>query len=238
VDPAGAVTIDIRRSADRFVTRREGIELRHSFSFGEHYDPANVSFGLLLASNEMVLAAGAGFEMHEHRDVEIVTWVVSGRLEHADSSGAVGVIRPGNAQRLSTGRGVEHSERASSASPVEVVQMWIAPDAHGFEPSYEQRDFSAELETGGLVAVASGNPGNESALHIHQGAATLYAARLAEAVSVALPAAAYVHVFVTRGNVDLPDGTALRAGDAVRITDTELEVASSGAELLVWAMAP
>ena len=149
MDAARAVTIDVRRGADRFVTRREGIELRHSFSFGQHYDAANTPFGLLLASNEMRLAPGAGFEPHPHRDIEIVTWVLAGALVHPDSSGAGGVIVPGMAQRLSTGRAVEHSERASASSPTQVVQMWVAPDAHGFEPSYEQLDISEELEAAG-----------------------------------------------------------------------------------------
>jgi quercetin 2,3-dioxygenase len=239
VDAARAVTIDVRRGADRFVTRREGIELRHSFSFGEHYDATNVSFGLLLASNEMLLAPGAGFDPHEHRDIEIVTWVVTGALEHADSSGAGGVIVPGMAQRLSTGRAVEHSERASASSPTQVVQMWVAPDAHGFEPSYEQRDFSAELEAGELVVVASGDPQHESALRIHQRGVTLSVARLAAGASIELPASAYLHVYVTTGTVKLPDGTTLDAGDAARVTDSGLRLESAdSAEILAWTMAP
>ena len=139
----------------------------------------------------MVLAPGAGFEMHEHRDIEIVTWVVAGSLEHRDSSGCVGVIGPGMAQRLSAGSGVVHSEKTFGSSAAHVVQMWVMPVELGIEPSYEQHDFSLALEAGVLVAVASGDPQHESALYIHQPGATLYVTRLAGGASVELPAAEY-----------------------------------------------
>jgi redox-sensitive bicupin YhaK (pirin superfamily) len=230
--------VDVRRACDRFVTHRERLELRHSFSFGEHYDPANVSFGVLLASNEMLLPPGAGFDMHEHRDVEIVTWVVSGSLEHQDSGGSAGVIHPGMAQRLSAGRGIQHSERASSSSPAHVVQMWVAPEQPGIEPSYQLLDFSDAIGAGGFVPVASGDPRHASALTIHQPLATLYAARLTEGTSVQLPTAPYVHVFVTRGSVTMDAERRLDAGDALRLTDAQgqLLTAEGSAEILVWSM--
>jgi quercetin 2,3-dioxygenase len=234
------VTAVVRRASERFVIRREGLELRHSFSFGEHYDPDNVSFGLLLASNEMLLEPGAGFDLHEHRDLEIVTWVVSGLLEHRDSAGHVAVIGPGMAQRLSAGSGILHTERASAASPAHVVQMWVAPEESGLDPSYEQRSFAADLEPGGLVAIASGDARHEAALRIHQSGAVLYAARLAPGASVELPAAAQLHMFITHGTVHLPGLGTLDTADAVRMTDPsarQLESADE-AEFLVWAMAP
>jgi quercetin 2,3-dioxygenase len=229
---------DVRRAGDRFVTKREGIELLHSFSFGEHYDAANVSFGLLLASNEMLLAPGAGFEMHEHRDIEIVTWVIAGSLQHCDSAGSAGVIGPGMAQRLSAGRGVHHSEMASLSDAAHVVQMWVAPEQSGIEPSYEQRDFTEELMHGGLVPIASGDPRDESALRIHQPEATLYAARLVAGASVQLPAASYVHVFVTRGAVAVGRIGSLDSGDAVRVSDSfgHRVTTNVGSEILVWEM--
>jgi quercetin 2,3-dioxygenase len=240
VDAAGAVTsaVDMRRGGDRFVTRREGLELRHSFSFGEHYDPGNISFGLLRASNEMLLAPGAGFEMHEHRDTEIVTWVVSGSLEHRDSRGHVSVISPGMGQRLSAGSGIQHSEKTSGLDPVRVVQMWVAPDESGIEPSYEQRNFSGPLESGGLVPVASGDVRHEESLRIRQRDAVLYVARLSDGASAPLPAESYVHVFVARGTVDVWGVGTLNAGDAARISDAEGQrvEARGEAEILVWAM--
>jgi redox-sensitive bicupin YhaK (pirin superfamily) len=232
------VTPSVRRGGERFVTRREGLELRHSFSFGEHYDPDNISFGLLLAANEMLLAPGAGFEMHEHRDTEIVSWVLSGSLEHRDSRGHVAVIGPAMAQRLSAGRGVLHSEKTSGPEPAHVVQMWIAPDEPGIEPSYEERDFSANLESGALVPVASGDARHGAALSIHQPKATLYVTRLGDGVAVQLPVAPHLHVFVARGSVTVKGIARLDTGDAVRIADAPqlTAAATSDAEILVWAM--
>src|SRR5436305_14479837 len=120
-------TVDIHRSADRFATRLSWLDSRHSFSYGPHYDPANVRFGLLVASNHDTVAAGAGFDPHPHRDMEIVSWVLAGRLEHADDRGHRGVVRPGRAQLTSAGSGIVHSERAYGGGPVEFVQMWVLP---------------------------------------------------------------------------------------------------------------
>jgi quercetin 2,3-dioxygenase len=229
---------DVRRAGDRFVTKREGIELLHSFSFGEHYDAANVSFGLLLASNEMLLAPGAGFEMHEHRDIEIVTWVIAGSLQHCDSAGSAGVIGPGMAQRLSAGRGVHHSEMASSSDAAHVVQMWVAPEQSGIEPSYEQRDFTEELMYGGLVPIASGDPRHQSALRIHQPEAALYAARLSAEAPIQLPAASYVHVFVTQGSVTVEGIARLGCGEVARLRNSRGHRVTTNvdAEILVWEM--
>jgi quercetin 2,3-dioxygenase len=231
---------DVRRADQRFVTRREGLELRHSFSFGEHYDPDNVSFGSLLAMNEMLLAPGAGFDVHEHRDIEIVTWVVSGWLEHRDSRGSIAAIGPGMAQRLSAGSGVLHSEHASASSAAHVMQMWMAPDQSGIEPSYERRDFSEALEAGGLVPIASGDGRHEAALRIHQSGAVLYAGWLPDGSSVELPAAPKLHLFVTRGSVQVPGLGTLDTADAVRVTNASpLQVGSAvEAEFLLWVMAP
>jgi quercetin 2,3-dioxygenase len=232
------MTFDVRRAGDRFVTRREGIELLHSFSFGEHYDSGNVSFGLLLALNEMLLAPGAGFEMHEHRDIEIVTWVVSGSLQHRDSAGSASVIGPGMAQRLSAGHGVLHSEMASPSDAARVVQMWMAPEESGIEPSYEQRNFTEELKHGGLVPIASGDPRHESALRIHQPDATLYAARLSAEAPMQLPAASYVHVFVTQGSVTVEGIARLGCGEAARLSNSRGHRVTTNvdAEILVWEM--
>ena len=236
--------VDVRRSGERFLTVADGLETRHSFSFGRHYDPADTSFGLLLACNEDRVAPGAGYDRHPHRDLEIVTWVLDGALTHRDDAGAAAVVRPGGAQRLSAGRGVAHSERNDGDVPAHFVQMWLAPDTPDAEPGHAAADLTAALAGGGPVAVAAGG-GRPAALTLRQRDAVLWAARPAAGSDLALPDAAFVHVLVTRGAVALPDGTALAAGDAVRLTGgggpslgrPALGVPADGAEVLVWEMA-
>lgn len=234
---------DVRRAADRFHTGAGWLDSRHSFSFSRHYDPANTHFGLLLVSNDDVVAPGTGFDTHPHRDMEIVTWVLSGGLVHQDSEGHSGLIHPGLAQRMSAGRGILHSEKndlraGAGPEPVRFVQMWVLPDEGGIDPGYQQLDVSAELDRGGLVPVASGRPGHEAAIRIHQKDAALHVARLAAGQSAALPTAPYAHLFVARGSVDLEGAGTLAEGDAVRITGAEGQAltAVDDAEVLVWEM--
>ena len=131
----------------------------HSFSFGRHYDPANTHHGLLLGNNDDRVAPASGFPTHFHRDTEIVTWVLSGRLEHRDSEGNHGELYPGLAQRMSAGTGIEHSEMNPSPSDeVHFVQMWVPPDIDGISPSYEQRDINVELDKGGEFTLAGTAP--------------------------------------------------------------------------------
>ena len=232
-----APTIDVRRAAERFHTEIDWLDSWHSFSFGPHYDPDNVHHGLLLVSNDDVIRAASGFGTHPHADMEIVTWVLEGDLEHRDSTGAVGHIYPGLAQRMSAGRGVTHSERnASATADLHLVQMWVLPDTQGIEPGYEQLDVNDALAGGGLVAVASGQ-GHEGAVAIHQRDAVLWAARLGPAGEVTVPEGTYVHVFVARGTATLEGAGELATGDAVRLTaaGARLLVAGpGGAEVLVW----
>jgi len=228
-------TIDIRPGSDRFRTHLSWLDSRHSFSFGNHHDPANVGHGLLLVSNDDVVAPGGGFGTHAHRDMEIVTWVLDGRLEHRDSAGNEGLIHPGLAQRMSAGSGITHSEMNHSLDePVHFVQMWVVPDRTGIEPGYEQLDVGDRLGTGDLVAVASGR-GHGGAVSIHQAGAVMWVARPPAGRTLTLPDAPFVHVYVARGEVDL-DGRRLGAGDAARLTGAgPLAVATvSPAELIVW----
>jgi redox-sensitive bicupin YhaK (pirin superfamily) len=233
------VAIDVRRANQRFHTETEWLDSWHSFSFGPHHDPTNTHHGLLLVSNDDVVLAGRGFGTHAHRDMEIVTWVLRGELEHRDSTGTVGIIYPGLAQRMSAGSGITHSEmNASSTADVHLVQMWVVPDTDGIPPGYEQRDLNDALATGGLVPVASGQ-GHDGAVALHQRDAVLYAARLQPATGVTIPSAPHVHVFVAVGSAEL-GGDALAAGDAVRLTDAgtqELVAGPEGGEILVWATA-
>lgn len=230
--------IDVRHAKDRFHTDIGWLDSWHSFSFGNHYDPDNVGHGLLLVNNDDLVAAGGGFGTHAHRDMEIVTWVLAGALAHQDSAGHSGIITPGVAQRMSAGRGIQHSEmNASTDEPVHFLQMWVRPDTNGIEPGYEQVDISDRLVPGALVPVASGQ-GHEGAVHLHQADAVLWAARLDEGQTITVPAALHVHVFVARGSAHLT--VDLDEGDAVRLTDEpeqELTATSPDTEVLIWATA-
>jgi redox-sensitive bicupin YhaK (pirin superfamily) len=241
--------VDLRPAEQRFTTDWGWLDSKHSFSFGQHYDPQNTHFGLLLVSNDDVVRPGAGFETHPHRDMEIVTWVLGGSLVHQDSTGHSGVIYPGLAQRMSAGVGILHSEKNDSWTlsgepehddPVHFVQMWVLPDERGITPGYEQLDIGDELASGRLVTVASGmsKHADERAIRIHQRDAALHAARLEPGEKVDLPAAPFVHLHVARGEVDLEAAGRLHEGDAVRITagDGQSVVAHTAAELLVWEM--
>ncbi len=248
-------TVDIRRATDRFRTRIDWLDSRHSFSFGPHYDPANTHFGVLMVSNDDVVRAGTGFDTHPHRDMEIVTWVLDGSLVHQDSMGHSGLIHPGLAQRMSAGTGILHSEKnaAGSASglhmgaaaddvrDVHFVQMWVVPDADGVDPGYEQLDITPELERGELVVVASGMPkhADERAISIRQKHAALYAARLQPGATAVLPTSPLAHLFVARGAVELEGSGPLGTGDTARITVAEgqrVTAGPDGAEVLVWEM--
>jgi quercetin 2,3-dioxygenase len=231
--------VDVRRAAGRFHTRLSWLDSWHSFSFGQHFDPANTHHGLLLVSNDDWIHGGGGFGTHGHADMEIVTWVLEGTLEHRDSLGTVGRIEPGLAQRMSAGTGIRHSEvNASATADLHLVQMWVLPDTQGVEPGYEQREIGDALVRGGLVPVASGR-GHDGAVGIHQRDAVLWVARLAAGQSVDTPDAPHVHVFVAKGAVDLAGAGRLETGDAARLTaaGTLLATGVADAELLVWETA-
>ncbi|MEO5852586.1 MAG: pirin family protein [Nocardioides sp.] len=240
--------VDVRRAADRMTSNFGWLDSKHSFSFGNHYDPANTHHGLLLVNNDDVVDAGTGFETHPHRDMEIVTWVLQGSLVHQDSTGHNGIIYPGLAQRMSAGRGILHSEKNDSwrleggahTDPVHFVQMWVVPDEGGITPGYEQLEIDADLMSGRLVPVASGMDKHDgaSAIRIKNRYAALYAARLQAGQSVELPEAPFLHLFVARGSVTLEGAGALTTGDAARFTTTggQRVSATEPAEILVWEM--
>ena len=231
------MVIDVRPATSRFHTQLGWLDSWHSFSFGQHFDPAEQGFGLLLVNNDDRVAGNTGFGTHAHRDMEIVTWVLSGQLAHADSTGAEGILYPGLAQRMSAGTGVRHSEMNPIAEESHFIQMWVPPDTTGIEPSYEQRDVNDELDRGGLVAVASGQ-GHEGALRIHQRGAVLWAGRLPAGETVAVPEAPHVHLFVAAGSADLEGAGSLAEGDAARLTaagSPRLTAGETGAEVQVWA---
>jgi quercetin 2,3-dioxygenase len=233
--------IDVRRAAERFTTSTDRLTSRHSFSFGAHYDPANVAHSVLVAHNDDLLLPGAGYATHPHADLEIVTWVLEGSLVHEDSAGTRGVIRPGLAQRLSAGSGVQHSERNDAPgtdTPTRFVQMWLQPDEPGLRPSYAQGDVSGLLAEGELVPLVSGVPGLDAPVSINTRGAALHVARLAEGRTVLLPDAPRLHLFVARGPVLLEDAGRLGDGDTARFTgDGSRRLTGAGpAEALVWQL--
>jgi redox-sensitive bicupin YhaK (pirin superfamily) len=234
------MTIAIQQAADRMKTSIDWLDSKHSFNFGGHYRDGDAGHGLLLVNNDDTVAPNTGFGEHGHRDMEIVTWVLSGTLEHHDSAGNHGVLYPGLAQRMSAGSGIRHSEtNPSNSEPVHFVQMWVLPDTAGVEPGYEQRDINEALAEGRLVPIASGK-GHEGAVKIHQRDAVLWGARLPAGTTVDLPTDEHVHAFVALGNGVLDDGTQLDTGSAARITGRQalhFTAGEQGAELLVWATA-
>jgi len=233
-------TIEVRRADSRPHTDMGWLDSRHSFSFGGHHDPTNVGHGLLLVSNDDRVQGGGGFGTHAHRDMEIVTWVLSGRLSHRDSAGNVGELYPGLAQRMSAGTGIRHSEmNASADEPVHFIQMWVPPDTPGIEPGYEQRDVNEALATGGLHPIASGQ-GHPGAVVIHQRDAVLWGGRLHAGEAVEVPEGPHAHVFVAVGSAELDGAGPLAEGDAARLTDAGtpgLVAGPDGAEVLIWVTA-
>lgn len=239
--------IVVCRSSDRFLTRAEGMQTRHSFSFGDHYDPANTSSGLLVAHNDEILQPGKGYPMHLHRDLEIVTWVMSGALMHEDSTGSRALVRPGEVLRLSAGRGVEHAEFADrAAGATRFVQMWLSPawGSEGNDPEIDCAAVRPGLRQGLPAVVVSGDMTRlgEGGLSIAQPGATLQVVRLGSGERLALPAAPFMHVFVALGSVTLLNqeraADVLETGDAVRLTGVaraELE-GQLAAEVLMWEM--
>ena len=229
--------IDIRRSADRFHTDMGWLDSKHSFSFGHHRDRNNIHHGQLLVLNDDRVAGGTGFETHPHQDMEIVTWVLDGELEHKDSEGNRGLIYPGLAQRMSAGRGIWHSEKnLSKRDDVHFIQMWVLPDTEATNPGYQQMDINDQLAVGGLVPVASGQ-GHDSAISIQQKDAVLWAARLKPGEKIDIPEAKYGHVFMAKGGGELEANERLDTGDAVRLTGVEnlsLMADDEGAEVLIW----
>jgi len=218
------VSVEIRRGTGRFLTRGEGHFTRHSFSFGQHYDPDNVRFGSLVCHDDHLLGPGVGFDEHPHRDLEIVTWVLTGELHHRDSSGHTGVVHPGEVQVLSAGSGVTHSEIAGPDGPTRFVQAWLNPDVQDAEPAYSITPVS--LTPGELTEV------------VRIGDAVFRVARLAAGDTVVLPDEPLQHVYVAGGALQRSSmAQPLDDGDAFRITDQPgLSVtAAARTELLVWS---
>jgi hypothetical protein len=227
---------EIRRAGERGYADHGWLKSYHSFSFAEYFDPRHVEFGPLRVINEDRVVPGAGFGTHGHRDMEIISYVLEGELAHKDSTGTSSVIRPGDVQRMSAGRGVMHSEFNNSQSqPVHFLQIWIQPDVRGIAPEYEEKRFEPADKRGRLRLVASPD-GTDGSVRIHQDA-RVYAGLFDEDEHAALELAPgrrlYVHV--ARGRISA-NGEALAAGDALKLQDVERLGLGGGtdAEVLVF----
>jgi hypothetical protein len=228
--------IRIRRAEERGHTRTSWLDSRHTFAFGSYVDPAHLGFRSLRVINEDRVAPGQGFATHGHRDMEIVTVVLSGVLAHRDSLGNGSEIRPGEVQRMSAGTGITHSEfNASGREPVHFLQVWIVPEENGLAPSYEQRSFPESERRGRLRLVASRNAQMDS-LRLHQDAA-IHVALLGtgEKIAHALAPGRHAWVQAARGSL-LLNGEELAVGDGASLSDTrELDLrAREASEVLVF----
>ena len=231
--------IEPRKSEARGHARHGWLESWHTFSFADYYDPAHMSWRDLRVINEDIIQPAKGFGTHGHRDMEIVTYLLEGELEHKDNMGNGTVIRPGDVQRMSAGKGVLHSEFNPSAdATTHLLQIWIEPSVRGVPPSYEQTFFSVDERRGRLRLVAS-KDGRDGSVTIHQDAA-LYATLLAagESVNHAPTPGRHAYLHVARGAVDL-NGVRLDAGDGAKIADeSDLRIiAAADAEILFFDLA-
>jgi redox-sensitive bicupin YhaK (pirin superfamily) len=230
----------IRRPANERGHAQHGwLDSRHTFSFADYYDPQHMGFRALRVINEDRVEPGRGFGTHQHRDMEIISYVLEGSLAHRDSMGTGSTITPGDVQRMSAGTGVMHSEmNPSPTEPVHFLQIWLLPEQRGIKPGYEQKRFENDEKRGRLRLIAS-HDGRDGSITIHQDV-DLYAAVLdaGQRASLALRPGRHAWVQVVRGAVAL-NGETLGQGDGAAVSEeTALEVAATGpAEVLVFDLA-
>ena len=231
--------MQIRKSEERGYADHGWLRAFHTFSFADYHDPAHMGFGALRVINEDRVKPGMGFGTHGHRDMEIISYVLEGALEHKDSMGNGSVIRPGDVQRMSAGTGVQHSEfNASKSAEVHLLQIWIQPSVTGIAPGYEEKHFDAASKRGKMKLVASPDA-REGSVKMHQDA-LLYAALVdgAEKITHTLSAGRRAFVHVARGSISV-NGQALAAGDAVKLSGEPAVTLDNGdeAEVLLFDLA-
>jgi len=229
--------ITLRPADQRGRTAIDWLDSRHSFSFSDYYDPAHMGYRSLRVINDDRVAPGGGFGRHPHRNMEIVTYVLEGALEHRDSLGTGSVIRAGDVQRMTAGTGIYHSEfNPSDAEPVHFLQIWLLPEALNLRPGYEQRA-AAELAGGGPLRLLASRDGRDGSVRIHQDA-DLYASLLdnEEAVTHALAPGRRAWIQVVRGAVAV-NGKSLRPGDGAAVSelpDLTVTATADGSEFLLF----
>jgi redox-sensitive bicupin YhaK (pirin superfamily) len=232
--------IQVRAANDRGQAEHGWLSSRHTFSFASYYDPQQPGFSDLLVINDDRVAPSQGFGTHPHRDMEIMSYVLEGALEHRDSMGTGSVIVPGDVQLMSAGTGVTHSEfNHSSRDRVHFLQIWVVPGEQGGKPLYQQRNIPSEEKRGKLRLIASPDGANES-LTIRQNT-RIYAGLFdgSERATYSLPQDRYAYVHIARGSVSL-NGTTLREGDGARIRDeSQLEFSEGNdAEVILFDLRP
>jgi redox-sensitive bicupin YhaK (pirin superfamily) len=224
----------IQRSGERFHADQGWLNTYFSFSFSEYYDPKNLNWGALRVLNDDTIAAGMGFPPHPHKDMEIITYVLSGQLEHKDSMGNHGVVGPGGVQYMSAGTGVRHSEfNHSSASQLHFVQMWVVPDRPGRVPAYGQRDFTLADRFDRWLDVAGGASLPSAAVQLGQDAGLRVARIEKSALEHRFAAGRLGFLFVADGSVDA-NGAQLKHGDAVRIGGVDQLTLRGSGEVVLW----
>ena len=231
--------IQVRPSDERGHANHGWLDSQFSFSFADYYDPKHMGFRHLRVINEDHIAPGQGFGTHPHRDMEILTWILDGELEHRDSMGSGAVIRPGELQHMTAGTGITHSEfNPSKTKPVHLLQIWILPEKRGLKPGYEQKEFPATELAGGFRLLAA-HDGRDGALQIHQDS-ELYVARLENGCKASheLKPGRHAWVQVARGSVQV-NGKALEAGDGAAISGEERLnfTATADSEVLLFDLA-
>ena len=231
--------ITIRGANERGHFDHGWLNTYHTFSFDQYYDPRYMGFRNLRVINEDFVAAGRGFPMHGHRDMEIITYILEGALKHEDSMGNGSIIRPGDVQRMSAGTGVRHSEKnASPDERVQLLQIWILPDTLNLEPEYEQKAFTEDERRGRLKLIASPD-GADGSVRIHQDV-SLFASILGagERVERTMDAARYGWIQVARGSITVNDKTAEQGDGAIVMGESSLEIlAEQPAEILLFDLA-
>ncbi|MGZ3240947.1 MAG: pirin family protein [Burkholderiaceae bacterium] len=232
--------VELRKSEDRGHVNLGWLDSFHSFSFGEYYEPQHMGFGPLRVINDDYIEAAKGFGTHGHRDMEIITYVLEGGIAHKDSMGNGSVIRPGNVQRMSAGKGIMHSEfNPSKDARTHLLQIWIEPNVTGVTPSYEEKNFDDAEKRGKLRLIASPD-GRDGSVTIHQDA-KVYAALLDgnEHASLPIEAGRLAYLHVARGQINV-NGNVLKEGDALKaVNETEIELKDGQqAEVLLFDLIP
>ena len=231
--------ITLRRSRERGHFNHGWLNTFHTFSFDQYYDPRFMNFRTLRVINEDFVAAGRGFPMHAHRDMEIITYILEGALQHEDSMGNGSIIRPGDVQRMSAGTGVRHSEKnPSSDEAVHLLQIWILPETVGLEPSYEQKAFGENERRGQLRLIASGD-GRDGSVTVHQDV-SVFASILGEGESISrdMDQMRYGWIQVARGEIEVNGQRAGQGDGAIAMGESSLEiVAEKSAEILLFDLA-
>jgi redox-sensitive bicupin YhaK (pirin superfamily) len=231
--------ITLRPSEERGHFNHGWLDTYHTFSFADYFDPEHVQFRALRVINEDVVAPGKGFGTHPHRDMEIITYVLDGALQHRDSLGNGSIIRPGDGQRMSAGSGIQHSEfNPSTTEPVHLLQIWILPEKKGLEPGYEQKAFPPELKQGKWKVIAERMPSN-GAVKIHQDVKLSVASLVAgEQITYTLAEGRHAWIQIARGSITL-NGIAMKEGDGAGVSqEPELTIAAAqAAEVLLFDLA-